>query len=75
MNQAEDLFFTLPTSAVLIFAVVLDIKYDLSNNLARQRRGLHYPTYGPPTRKVAHSWFMFFELAYFDIFPILAFQM
>ena len=54
VNQAEDLFFALPTSAALILAVVYDIKYDSSNNPTGQRQGLHYPTYSPPTRKFSH---------------------
>ena len=57
-ESSREPFSALPASAALILAVVYDIKYNSSNNSARQRKELYYPTYDPPTRKDAHPWFM-----------------
>ena len=48
-------FFALPTCVALILAVVYDIKYDSSNNPPHQGLpSVHYPMFGPLTKKVAH---------------------
>ena len=45
-------FFCFPIRATLTIVVVEDIELDPFNNLARE--GLRLPTYGPPTKEVAH---------------------
>ena len=58
MNQAEVLFLLFQSVRPYNIGSFYDVKYDSSNNPARQRQGTHNPTYGPPTRKVAHPRFM-----------------
>ena len=56
VNQAEDLFLALPTSAALILAVVdvLNTIYPIITVHAKDFIISH--NNGPPTRKVAHPW-------------------
>ena len=45
-------FFCFPVRATLTIVLVEDIELDPFNNPARD--GLRLPTYGPPTKEVAH---------------------
>ena len=47
-------FFCFPIRATLTIVVVEDIELEPFNNPTRE--GLHLPTYGPPTKEVAHPW-------------------
>ena len=47
-------FFCFLIRATLTIVVVEDIELDPFNNPAREE--LRLPTYGPPTKEVAHPW-------------------
>ena len=50
--SSKTFFFALPISATLTIVVVEDIELDPSNHPVRE--GLHFSTYGPPTKEVAY---------------------
>ena len=50
--RMSKLFFCFPIRATLTIVVVEDTELDPFNNPVRE--GLRLPTYGPPTKEVAH---------------------